>query len=99
MDPMDWIGVAVGISTAAEDELLQVVVAADVRCSKSCVGTVDLVDDKCWEVEESSDSEGAESATGTTPTSWSEALNAVAAESSEEVSLAARWVAEGLDVH
>jgi hypothetical protein len=97
---MDWIGVAVGISTAAEDELLQVVVvAADVRCSKSCVGTVDLVDDKCWEVEESSDSGGVESATGTTPTSSSEALNAVAAESSEEVSLAARWVAEGLDVH
>lgn len=95
---MDSIGVAVGISTAAEDGLLQVV-AADVRCSKSCVGTVDLVDDKCWEVEESSDSGGAESATGTTPTSWSEALNAVAVESSEEVSLAARWVAEGLDVH
>lgn len=95
---MDWIGVAVDIWTVAEDGLLQVV-AADVRCLKSYVGTVDLVDGKCWEVEESSDSWGAGNATGTTPTSWSEALNAVAAESSEEVSLVARWVAEDLDVH
>jgi hypothetical protein len=87
---MNWIGVAVDIWTVAEDERLQVVAAAGVRCLKSCVGIVDLVDDKCWEAEESSDSVGAENATGTTPTSWSEALNAVVAESSEAVSLAAR---------
>lgn len=49
-DRMDWIGVAVNISMAAEDGLSQAVV---VHYSETFVGTVGSADGKYWAAEES----------------------------------------------